>query len=55
MKVSPEELAEIFQLVADEYQAQEGFRDWSEETERKARQRGWPAVNKSCAQARYQK
>ena len=34
MEVSPEEQAEIFQMMADEYQAQEGFGDWSEETER---------------------
>jgi hypothetical protein len=36
MEVSPEEQAEIFQMMADEYQAQEGFASWSEETEHKA-------------------
>jgi hypothetical protein len=36
MEVSPEEQAEFFQMMADEYQAQEGFGNWSEETERQA-------------------
>jgi hypothetical protein len=36
IEVSPEEQAEVFKLMAEEYQAQEGFAAWSEETERKA-------------------
>jgi hypothetical protein len=36
MEVSPEEQAEIFQMMAEEYQAQEGFAAWSEETESQA-------------------
>jgi hypothetical protein len=36
MEVSPEEQAEIFQIMAEEYAAGEGYAAWSEATERKA-------------------
>jgi hypothetical protein len=36
MEVSPEEQAEIFQMIADEHEAREGLSLWSDETERLA-------------------
>jgi hypothetical protein len=36
-EVSPEEYDEVMQMLADESDAQEGFGNWSEETERQAK------------------
>jgi hypothetical protein len=36
MEISPEEYAEVMALMAQEHEAQAGFGDWSEQTERQA-------------------